>query len=263
MKAINIFFLIAFPIIVSAKAVLCQTTSPENSCLEVEAFFKGEKWVPACGNDYISPDSSLYIFYDCRAGKQEAIQSVSFSYSLTNQNAYIKFTQGYRVWILVNEHPETFYIDKALDVETLREYLPSARLCFLQDMSVEMIKVKYSNTTEFVIQKPETDEELLKEIIFPQVSTKLLNDEKKRSVANIVVYPNPVNDELKVSIDNGLSIAEVRVLSRSMELLKKHLPEEKSKNISLDLIAIDSNEIYFLLVIDSQGRRYFKRFLKS
>lgn len=237
--------------------------SGSDGCYEIDAVLIMGEWVNACCSNVEVPDGYNCVHVDCYAFFQNKNTTHP---NLTKQNAYVLFAQGYRTWVIVDNNPKTHLFDTEtadLNMETIRAYLPISRKVFSENADIDMLSINYSDNVRIIIQRPEKEEKLQDEIIFPQlVSSKELGDYLKVIDENMLkVYPNPTSEILTISFENSIWISVIEVTSiDGKKVMCIDYPDSISKaNINVASLKPGS---YILSIIDKSGRTFNRQVQK-
>lgn len=243
-----------------ALAELCPVGSESGSpgCFKVEQVFIIGEWAMACCGNIDPPDGFECAWDDCSAKKNSV---VNFPL-LTPQNARIRFSQGYRFWIL--ERDKLYSYHRQIDLETMHSYLPIARKIFLKNERIESFSIAYSDSISIIIQRPDNAEMLQEEIIFPKrVSAAELSQMlKDLDDQSLQVYPNPAQAYMSIFFERNVRISKVEILSLKGATCYKRIYSEPRRELALELENLES-ATYILRITDSIDREFNRKIEKE
>ncbi len=241
---------------VSAKATVCNASG--SYCKEVITVFNGTLWETACC-DNVSGFEGGSCEDDCMLAKNLPPEVGLNNVSINKENAYVKFSSGYRAWVIIDSKPLPNTKRRDIDVELIRTFLPSAREVFKNNKAIQKLEYAFDDNTQIVIQRPDDDQQLAEEIQFKDWSEVEEGISKKSASfieEAVKVYPNPASDVVDIKVFKDRFVKKVQIMGANGSGYKDLENVTISENhAQVDVKGLASGS-YFIRIEDNTGRSY-------
>lgn len=272
-KLLLLFGLLSFSITSFGGVVLCPVGAEgQSGCLRVSQVYWLGDWVHACCWNVDPPEGYECVSDDCAASVVQNPTNKPLSEApvlkmpeLTKQNAYVKFTEGYRTWIILDGEVNNHVFSRSLNSSTIREYLPLAQEIFKKNPEMEKFIFEHASNIDIVVQRPESEEDLEQIIVFPDLEREQKEFEsrmKRRIEKSMTISPNPASDLIKVQFDYSISFVSMKITTTDGRTIQSMNFDEPVYNAEMPVSHLPSG-IYLVVITDNKESIYSKQFLKK
>lgn len=258
-----------------SKAIVCSPSG--DYCKEVVKVFNGESWEIACCYNVHIPEGNSCAD-DCHVARIHSPNSVDMpsvdagnvkkadvaSSKLTPLNAYVKFSLGYRVWVIIDGVPVDAPFREDISVEVLRTFLPTAREVFISNDNTIQIEYSFDDKTSIVVERPSEKVNLEKEIVFRDwgiEEDKMSDDFALKLENSLLIYPNPIKDKVNIKMPNNRDIRKIQIMNNSGEMMHEvSFVRDVNDMYYFKIVGLRSKQYYFMRIEDIKGRVYTRQF---
>ncbi len=246
---------------VYGKVEICPegTASGSDKCMEIDEVLQLGVWVTACCSNVDVPAGYECVEDDCLAKTQ-----FSNIPQLSKENAYVRFAAGYRTWAILNGRATDNIMGHDFNMETIRSYLPLARLIFLENPDLEKISFIYNEDINIVIQRPEDETDLKDEILFPGETTPEEVSVFLHQIDDnmLKVFPNPAGKAINIYFENKVPISLITIFSEEGKMIKTISFSKSILKAKIVLEGIKEGS-YLMRISDIHGRDFTRNFRKE